>query len=62
VTGRAVASVAAPRRPGDPARLVADVRKARDRLGFTAERTLEDIVRSAWAWHERNPHGYGPGQ
>jgi UDP-glucose 4-epimerase len=59
VVGRAIPAEDAPRRPGDPARLVADVRRAREELGFRAERSLEDIVRSAWAWHERRPQGYG---
>lgn len=62
VTGRAIPSADAPRRPGDPARLVADVRKARDELGFQAERSLEDIVRTAWAWHERHAKGYRGGK
>jgi UDP-glucose 4-epimerase len=58
VTQRDVPAVEAPRRPGDPARLIAAVAKAREELGFTAERTLEDIVRSAWAWHQRRPRGF----
>lgn len=37
------------RRAGDPARLVADVSRSRDLLGFSASLTLKDIVESAWA-------------
>ena len=39
------------RRAGDPARVVASADRARAELGFTATRSLEDMVRSAWdAW------------
>jgi len=39
------------RRPGDPARIVAEVGRIRDGLGFTAQRDLRDMVASAWsAW------------
>jgi UDP-glucose 4-epimerase len=52
VTGRPVRVVAAPRRPGDPARLVASAdRIAREldwRPGIPA---LDSMIASAWAWH-----------
>lgn len=41
----------ASRREGDAPCLVADNAKARDVLGWSPVRTLEDIVRSAWRWH-----------
>jgi UDP-glucose-4-epimerase GalE len=54
VTGRDVPVVDAPRREGDPPRLVADARRAREVLGWSPRRPdLEDIVRSAWAWEQR---------
>jgi UDP-glucose-4-epimerase GalE len=59
VTGKKVSCIEGERRPGDPARLVAGNELARTRLGFTPERTLEDVVRSAWRWHESHPLGYG---
>jgi UDP-glucose 4-epimerase len=41
----------APRRPGDPARIVADPALANRDLGWTATHTLDDMVASAWsAW------------
>jgi UDP-glucose 4-epimerase len=41
----------APRRPGDPARIVADGTLASRDLGWTASRTLDDMVRDSWrAW------------
>jgi UDP-glucose 4-epimerase len=50
----------APRRPGDPAILVASAERAQRRLGWKPARpSLETIVRSAWVWHESHPNGYG---
>jgi UDP-arabinose 4-epimerase len=46
VAGRAIKLEELPRRPGDPAALVADPSRATTVLGFRAERTLEDAVRS----------------
>ena len=44
----------APRRAGDPPSLVADSRRAAALLGWTPQRSgLEEIVRSAWAWHSK---------
>ncbi len=60
VTGRDVTVETDARRPGDPPRLVADATKARDVLGWEpAFTSLESIVESAWAWHEKYPDGYG---
>jgi UDP-glucose-4-epimerase GalE len=53
-TGRAVPHLVKPRRPGDPAYLVADASAARDVLKFTpAHSDLGTIVRTAWAWHQK---------
>lgn len=49
----------APRRAGDPPALVADATLAKERLGWTATRNLDAIMRDAWAWHESHPDGYG---
>ncbi|MCE9613707.1 MAG: UDP-glucose 4-epimerase GalE [Lentisphaerae bacterium] len=60
VTGRPIPARILPRRPGDPARLIAAADKARDVLKWTPSYTdLRAIVASAWAWHQRHPHGYG---
>lgn len=59
ITGRKVPTTEGTRRPGDPARLIARNDLARERLGFVPERSIEDIVRSAWRWHESHPKGYG---
>jgi UDP-glucose 4-epimerase len=49
----------APRRSGDPARLVASSDRARKVLGWDPQRgTLERIVGDAWRWKRRFPRGY----
>jgi UDP-glucose 4-epimerase len=59
VTGREFEVREEPRRPGDPPRLVAANAKARERLGWVPEKTLDEIVADAWAWHSAHPDGYG---
>ena len=54
VTGREVAKRLAPRRPGDPAELVADPSRAETLLPWKARRSLEQIVTTAWAWANRS--------
>ncbi|BDG60148.1 UDP-glucose 4-epimerase GalE [Caldinitratiruptor microaerophilus] len=57
VTGRPVPAVEAPRRPGDPARLVAAPDRIRRELGWEPRYGLEDILRHAWRWHSRQGGG-----
>jgi len=60
VLGRDVPHEFVPRRAGDPSRLVASNAKARASLGWTPRLSdLDAIVRTAWAWHQRHPKGYG---
>lgn len=55
VTQRTLRVVDAPRRPGDPARLVADSRLIRHTLGWTpAYADLDTMVRHAWGWESRS--------
>ena len=59
ITGKAIEAQFSPRRPGDPARLVADASKANRELGWTPQHSdLENIIGSAWLWHQLHPHGY----
>ena len=58
VTGREIPVREQPRRPGDPPRLVAATDLARSELGWTPSRSLEDMIRDAWAWHQAHPDGY----
>lgn len=53
VTGHKVHYKIGPRRPGDPAKLVASANKAKEVLGWSAENSLEDIVRTAWVWEQK---------
>jgi len=61
VVGRPIPNRAAPRRPGDPATLIASPAKAMRELGFKHRYTnVRDIAATAWAWHSKHPQGYGP--
>lgn len=54
VTGRAITQREAERRPGDPARLVADARRARKELGWAPQRSaLDTLIADAWTWESR---------
>ncbi len=50
--------VIGPRRPGDIDACYADPRKAKELLGWQAEKNLEDMCRDAWNWQRNNPRGY----
>ena len=60
VTGKKIAVIEKPRRPGDPPRLIAGSEKVRAELGWRPQfQDVEKIIASAWAWHVKNPKGYG---
>jgi UDP-glucose 4-epimerase len=60
VTGRKIPVIEKPRRPGDPPRLIAGSEKIQRELGWKPQfQSIDKIVESAWAWHERHPRGYG---
>ncbi len=52
VTGRDFKVVETERRPGDPAYLIASSDKAQKVLDWKISYSLEDIVRTAWAWQQ----------
>ena len=59
VTRHPIPAVESPRRPGDAPRLVASSAKIREELGWQPKYPrLEDIIASAWAWHQSHPEGY----
>jgi UDP-glucose-4-epimerase GalE len=60
VTGRQIPTIDAPRRPGDPSAIWADASKARRLLGWTATRTVAEMIESAWAWHRDGEPGADP--
>ena len=54
VSGRPIPAEVHPRRPGDPAVLVASSEKATRELGWRPRYTqLEEIMRTAWIWHQK---------
>ncbi|HEX8243240.1 MAG TPA: UDP-glucose 4-epimerase GalE, partial [Longimicrobium sp.] len=60
VTGHAIPAVVGPRRPGDPAVLVAGSDRIRRELGWAPRHAdLRSIIESAWEWHRTHPRGYG---
>lgn len=59
ITGHPIPVTPEPRRAGDPPRLTASARRARERLGWSPKFTdIKQIVESAWRWHRNHPHGY----
>jgi UDP-glucose 4-epimerase len=59
VTGLDIPVQMQERRKGDPAVLIASSAKAREVLGWKPEREkLEQIIASAWNWHNQHPNGY----
>ena len=59
ITGHEIPVEEGPRRPGDPAVLVASSAKIQHELGWRPEYPhLETIIASAWRWHKSHPHGY----
>ena len=60
VTGKKVNYEIAPRRAGDPPRLIACSNRARKELQWQPQHeSALDIIESAWKWQEKFPEGYG---
>ena len=60
VTGREIPVREEPRRPGDPAALVASSQRIRDELGWVPRKPeIETMIADAWAWFQARPQGYG---
>ncbi len=59
VSGKDFKVVETGRRAGDPAVLMADATKAKNELGWVTEKPeLEEMVATAWKWHNEHPDGY----
>lgn len=59
VTGHPIKTVERPRRLGDPPALVAQTAYTGAALRWQPRRSgLEEILDSAWRWHQAHPHGY----
>ena len=59
VTGAEIPSEVGPRRSGDPAELIASSEKIQNELGWEPQYgELEEIISTAWEWHQKHPNGY----
>ncbi len=59
ITGHPIPAEIGPRRPGDPATLIASSDRIRRELGWQPKYPdLRAIVESAWKWHQAHPKGY----
>ena len=59
VSGKEIAVIEKPRRPGDPPRLIAGSDRIKAELGWSPRfQDITKIVESAWKWHVANPRGY----
>ncbi|UZW66431.1 UDP-glucose 4-epimerase GalE [Priestia flexa] len=59
VTNHSIPAIVAPRRAGDPAKLVASSQRAMDELGWNPRYTsMEQMIESAWKWFQAHPEGY----
>ena len=59
ISGRDFKVVTTDRRPGDAPILICDATKAKNELGWKPELPqLEDIITTAWKWHNEHPDGY----
>jgi UDP-glucose 4-epimerase len=59
VTGHEIPATVGQRRPGDPPELVSGGSLAREKLGWTARKKLEEMIEDAWRFIESRPAGYG---
>lgn len=59
VTQQPIKAEVGERRAGDPSKLIASSDKAKSLLGWQPQHDdINDIIASAWAWHNQNPNGY----
>ena len=58
--GREIPTAVLPRRAGDVAASYCDPSKAREALGWSATRSIDEACRDSWRWQSQNPRGYAP--
>jgi UDP-glucose 4-epimerase len=58
VTGHPLPMKFGDRRLGDPDKLVAAYQKAKKLLGWSPTKKIEDVIGSAWGFHQAHPNGY----
>lgn len=57
-SGKEIKYKIAPRRSGDIATCYSDPTKAKNELGWTAQRGLDKMCEDSWRWQKNNPEGY----
>lgn len=57
-SGRKIKYKIVPRRPGDLATCYSDPTRAKEELGWVAERGIEKMCEDSWRWQKNNPEGY----
>lgn len=57
IVGKEIKKEYVERRPGDPAVLIASNKKAKEVLGWSNEKILEDIISNAYNFHIKHPNG-----
>ena len=57
-SGRKVPYKITERRPGDIASCYADPAKAKNEMGWSANRGIEEMCEDVWRWQSANPNGY----
>lgn len=58
-SGRDIPYQIVDRREGDIAACYADPQKAAVELGWTTQKTIDDMMNDTWRWQRQNPQGYG---
>jgi UDP-glucose 4-epimerase len=58
VVGKEIPYVIGDRRPGDAAAVWADPSLAKELLGWSASRGMDEMVADHWRWQASNPNGY----
>ncbi|MCU4489098.1 UDP-glucose 4-epimerase GalE [Acinetobacter ursingii] len=58
VNGVSIPTEFVERRAGDLSAFYADASRAREELGWSAQFTLEDMLKDSWHWQKQNPNGY----
>ena len=58
ISGKKVPHDIVARRPGDPSQCYADAGLVTEKLNWSPQRNLDDIISSAYAWHSSHPQGH----
>ncbi len=57
-SGRSIPYKVISRRPGDIAACYADPSRAKNELGWSADRDIDEMCADVWRWQSANPNGY----